>query len=261
MKNFKNSPFSDASAKKTEILPNVSDIVATVSDKCVLGLFSFNNISLYKAYEKMISTDNGIEFYKNLSNRYSNEMAEQADFKEENIYQIDKLDYSQKQAVNRALKESLVIQGPPGTGKSQTITNIIANALIKNKRILFVTEKYVAAEVVENRLLNLNSFCLPIFDMTEPQKKADFYKKISEHFSRIYSCRGEKILSDGMNDYGKQIEEELSKINEYERFKTTNRYQNYLNFICKYGNKFDELQDTRKKYSSLLSLANSSDEF
>jgi KaiC/GvpD/RAD55 family RecA-like ATPase len=47
---------------------------------------------------------------------------------------------------------SMVIEGPPGTGKSQTITNIIANALYAGKRVLFVAEKKEALDVVHNRL-------------------------------------------------------------------------------------------------------------
>lgn len=47
---------------------------------------------------------------------------------------------------------NLIIQGPPGTGKSQTITNIIADLLQKNKTVLFVAEKMAALEVVKRRL-------------------------------------------------------------------------------------------------------------
>ena len=46
----------------------------------------------------------------------------------------------------------LVIQGPPGTGKSQTITNLIATAVLDGKRVLFVAEKLAALEVVKKRL-------------------------------------------------------------------------------------------------------------
>jgi len=46
----------------------------------------------------------------------------------------------------------LVIQGPPGTGKSQTITNVIAEAVGAGKRVLFVSEKMAALEVVKRRL-------------------------------------------------------------------------------------------------------------
>ena len=33
---------------------------------------------------------------------------------------------------------NMVIQGPPGTGKSQTITNLVAQALGQEKKVLFV---------------------------------------------------------------------------------------------------------------------------
>jgi hypothetical protein len=47
---------------------------------------------------------------------------------------------------------SLVIQGPPGTGKSQVITNLIAQAVLDGKTVLFVAEKLAALEVVQRRL-------------------------------------------------------------------------------------------------------------
>lgn len=50
----------------------------------------------------------------------------------------------------------LVIQGPPGTGKSQTITNLIATAVLDGKKVLFVAEKLAALEVVKRRLDRLN---------------------------------------------------------------------------------------------------------
>ncbi len=64
-------------------------------------------------------------------------------------------DSSQTEAVLAAKSGvSLVIQGPPGTGKSQTITNIISQALADNKKVLFVAEKMAALDVVKRRLDN-----------------------------------------------------------------------------------------------------------
>lgn len=59
---------------------------------------------------------------------------------------------------------NLVIQGPPGTGKSQTITNIIANAIGQGKKVLFVAEKAAALDVVKSRLdaLELGEACLEL---------------------------------------------------------------------------------------------------
>lgn len=59
---------------------------------------------------------------------------------------------------------NLVIQGPPGTGKSQTITNIIAEAIQREKTVLFVAEKMAALEVVKRRLdtIGLGDACLEL---------------------------------------------------------------------------------------------------
>ncbi|MDO4496921.1 MAG: DUF4011 domain-containing protein, partial [Bacteroidales bacterium] len=73
------------------------------------------------------------------------------------------VDSSQMAAVIAAGKgNSYILYGPPGTGKSQTITNLIANALYQGKRVLFVAEKMAALSVVQKRLakINLDPFCL-----------------------------------------------------------------------------------------------------
>ena len=59
---------------------------------------------------------------------------------------------------------NLVIQGPPGTGKSQTITNLIAEAIGRGKTVLFVAEKMAALEVVKRRLdaVGLGDACLEL---------------------------------------------------------------------------------------------------
>src|SRR5262249_25450357 len=59
---------------------------------------------------------------------------------------------------------NLVIQGPPGTGKSQTIANLIAEALGRGRKVLFVAEKMAALEVVKRRLdgVGLGDACLEL---------------------------------------------------------------------------------------------------
>lgn len=69
--------------------------------------------------------------------------------------------------------KDFVIIGPPGTGKSQTIGNLIAHMLGKGKRVLFVSEKTAALEVVHRRLrdIGLGQFCLQLH--SNKAKKAD----------------------------------------------------------------------------------------
>lgn len=75
------------------------------------------------------------------------------------------VDSSQMEAVIESGRgKSFILYGPPGTGKSQTITNMIANALYQDKRVLFVAEKMAALEVVQKRLakIGLDPFCLEL---------------------------------------------------------------------------------------------------
>jgi len=69
--------------------------------------------------------------------------------------------------------KSLVINGPPGTGKSQTITNIVASALADGKKVLFVSEKLAALEVVKQRLeaAGLGDFCLELHSHKTQKKQ------------------------------------------------------------------------------------------
>ena len=74
-------------------------------------------------------------------------------------------DSSQLEAVAESEQgRSFILFGPPGTGKSQTITNLIANALYHQMRVLFVAEKKAALDVVQSRLakIGLAPFCLEL---------------------------------------------------------------------------------------------------
>ncbi len=73
---------------------------------------------------------------------------------------------------------SFVLHGPPGTGKSQTITNIIANAVEDGKRVLFVAEKKAALDVVKKRLdsIGIGEFCLELH--SNKTDKADVLRRM-----------------------------------------------------------------------------------
>jgi len=99
-------------------------------------------------------------------------------------------DASQYAAIIAAMQnKSFILHGPPGTGKSQTITNMIANALYQGKRVLFVAEKMAALSVVQTRLekLGLAPFCLELHSnkskksavLEQLQRSTDIVKKTS----------------------------------------------------------------------------------
>ena len=91
-------------------------------------------------------------------------------------YIVKMLDYAQSEVVRKVEENgNMVIYGPPGTGKSQTIVNIIADAMAKNKRVLVVSQKRAALDVVYNRLGLLTEKAMYITD--EAKEKRSFYER------------------------------------------------------------------------------------
>lgn len=92
-------------------------------------------------------------------------------------------DSSQLAAIqDAALGKSFILQGPPGTGKSQTITNMIVNAIYHGKTVLFVAEKMAALEVVQKRL---NSLSLGHFALEAHSAKADRTNLMNQFAERL----------------------------------------------------------------------------
>lgn len=90
-------------------------------------------------------------------------------------------DSSQLSAVLAAARgKDFVLIGPPGTGKSQTIANLIAQCLAEGKKVLFVSEKIAALEVVHRRLreVGLGEFCLEIH--SNKARKLDILQKLQK---------------------------------------------------------------------------------
>ena len=84
--------------------------------------------------------------------------------------------------------QSFVLQGPPGTGKSQTISNLIAAALARQRTVLFVSEKMAALEVVQRRLRDagLDDFCLELHSNKANKKQViDSMRRALEHAPRV----------------------------------------------------------------------------
>ena len=130
-----------------------------------LGVFSFSQYAMWK------DLDSNIDSYK--KNPIVGSLLKGTPYPRDTIeFDADPYkgclvvpaDGSQVNAVNASLEHSFVMHGPPGTGKSQTITNIIANAMMSGKTVLFVAEKRAALEVVKKRLdeIGIGNHCLAL---------------------------------------------------------------------------------------------------
>ncbi|PKM52192.1 MAG: DNA/RNA helicase [Firmicutes bacterium HGW-Firmicutes-7] len=152
------------------ISKNKWDLVEDAS----LSLLSFLKINMYRDIDKhkdkikahnVIRTISGDASASSYDVDSINNFDHDKQTKPVDVFQVVDADSSQQDAIVSAKKGvSFVLQGPPGTGKSQTITNIIAESIADGKKVLFVSEKMAALEVVHRRLSmsGLEDFCLTL---------------------------------------------------------------------------------------------------
>ena len=142
-----------------------------------LGHFSFQKFVMYKDLEskanalaehrliRLLARETVLEDAAGGLPSNVRELDLDRDYVPEVTHQIVDADSSQLRAIAAAARgHDLVLEGPPGTGKSQTITNLIAQALAVGKSVLFVAEKMAALKVVHDRLTaaGLGDFCLEL---------------------------------------------------------------------------------------------------
>lgn len=155
----------------------------SVFQECWIGLFSFHKLVIYQdlnTHHELIKShpiiidlcagkikeENAGEFQE------PSELDSTVDPKKS--YLVLDADSSQLACIETVKKgTNIVIQGPPGTGKSQTIANIIAEFIASGRKVLFMSEKMAALEMVYKRLLNANlgHFCLEIHSHKANKRK------------------------------------------------------------------------------------------
>ncbi|OIK10515.1 DUF4011 domain-containing protein [Bacillus sp. MUM 13] len=153
-------------------------------EETYLGLFSFSKLVMYKDFElyqdavenhPIIQELAGIKQGKDITGRERIVPIQEYErnSKAHESFQILDADSSQQEAILAAKNGvSFVMHGPPGTGKSQTISNIIAETLSQGKKVLFVSEKKAALEVVKKRISEkgLGDFCLDLHSHNSNKK-------------------------------------------------------------------------------------------
>ncbi len=149
-----------------------------------IGLFSFAKFVMYKDLDeyqgliknsRLVGTICGLTDEKQVSAEQICPISElDTRINPEETYQILDADSSQEQAIQVVkANNNLVIEGPPGTGKSQTIANMIAELLSQNKKVLFVSQKIAALDVVKSRLdkNGLAPYCLELHSNKTNKKR------------------------------------------------------------------------------------------
>jgi len=195
----------------------------TVTDECFLAPLSFRKIEIYKDIES------NLDFYKEhpIINQLAN-VKREIDYSPEfsfdpididqisskEIFQVLDADSSQQEAIEFAKQgKSFVLQGPPGTGKSQTITNIIVEMLGNGKKVLFVSEKMAALDVVASRIekVGLKDYTLTLQSRRDKAGR----KKLVDDLMNCFSTDVETEDSYAIGQYYREFEIRKQTLNTY----------------------------------------------
>ncbi len=203
-----------------------------VDSKIVLGTFSYSKLAMYEDLERMknvgragirsdlvrlLASDGCVPLAvggtglaippdEELAGGGLDDLLELCD-----QFAVLPADFSQLQAIEVARRGgNLVIHGPPGTGKSQTIANLIATMIADGKRVLFVSEKTAALDVVKRRLeeCDLGVFCLDLH--SDRGRKAEVYQQLQR------SLDDDRELTAG-DDLSEQLVENRNRLNRLTR--------------------------------------------
>ncbi|GAA4433093.1 hypothetical protein GCM10023188_22130 [Pontibacter saemangeumensis] len=179
--------------------------------EAVLGIYPQAASYLLSDYDELLERD-GLQEMEDLfapAPAESTPAVNQA----QQTFTVFEMDASQEAAL-QAVKQgkSLVVQGPPGTGKSQLICNLISDFTARGKKVLVVSQKRAALDVVYKRLSqkgmgpftglvhDINADRSGIYGQLLRQIEAiDDYKKQNLALNSLYTDRQFLEVSRGIN--------------------------------------------------------------
>jgi hypothetical protein len=187
-----------------------------------LGNFRYRRMSLVRDYASLAEGDASNPAFDATFSLVPRPLKEDADetLPLNERFHVVPCDPTQTAAIAESrTSRSYIIQGPPGTGKSQTITNLIADYVMRGKRVLFVCEKRAAIDVVYHRLKTqgLEELCCLIHDSQADKKsfvmdlKAT-YEKFLDDANRRRNHQKRK-----RDDLVVQIAHELKPLDDFSR--------------------------------------------
>lgn len=192
-----------------------------VTEELILGTFSFAKYLMWKDLTDRIDQLQENPFVDHLVERPQQTYPQSATLikpseidskiKPRDFFAPLKCDSSQIVAIEASSKsQDFVLEGPPGTGKSETIANVICHNIALGRKILFVSEKMEALNVVYRRIENigLDHLCLELHS-----NKAN-KKEVITQLHRAWTQR-EKATPQAWQEQADRLEQIRAGLNQY----------------------------------------------
>ena len=211
--------------KKSEFLNDHAEGVLKVLPEIVLGVFPQSDSYLESDYRNLIAVGrygNADDFFQSLTVREP--LAEPAEGRMINAFPMDPWQERVIRNVKRGY--SVVVEGPPGTGKSQLICNLLSDAIASKKRVLVVSQKRAALDVVWDRMAatGLQPFMARVHDFKDDRRQV--FAGIADQIEKLEEYR--------------QLNRSIDSIQTERQFQTT-------------SNRIDQLVEQLSEFQSALS--------
>lgn len=253
--------------------------------QAVLGLFPQADSYLVPDYDHLLSHESAEGFEDFFLKRNLSAVAAandpdsfQTSTSENELFTPFSSDPYQDLAIKSVRKgNSLVVQGPPGTGKSQLICNLAADAIARGKKVLIVSQKRAALDVVYDRLSEkgIDEFTALLHDFKGDRR--DIYAKIAHQIEQLNENKRNNNNLDALQldrtfrTAGLTIDEIVEELEEYktalfdtsecglstkELYLTSNPESERISLVQEYKDfSFDKLQAFERKLDLYLSYA------
>lgn len=157
---------------------------------CYLGAFDQPKSALLDDYDGILTAPQHPlikKLFEGSEAGSSSEESFQIDFDIESNFTVFPSDPTQDRVIQESVEGTdLVVEGPPGTGKSQTIANVIANFLANGKKVLLVSEKRAALDVVWNRLKSADLHHLGLLVHDQKREKKELIQSLRDSQSFLH---------------------------------------------------------------------------
>lgn len=179
----------------------------TLKPFALLAQFQTKTGAMLADYQQLIEQTSEESLEEFFVHQFSGEHST-ASVREENMYTVFPVDGSQE-AVVKAVRQgrSCVVEGPPGTGKSQLICNLAIDYMARGKRVLIVSQKRTALDVVVDRLSShgFGEFLGLVHDYRADRRQ--LYQKIEQQIDQLDQFKKENSSLDAI-----QLEREFSLV-------------------------------------------------